>query len=177
MGEIRSTLDIIMEKTKGLTITEGEKEQFRRTEVEGKVRGYVQKFLDGAMNLEDVKREIASIDPMEHDLAREALVKECLDRVELEGGNDRLFDALENLTDADTRPLKEIVSRFLREIEKQRKVREQVMRKTLDKAGIRGPAVIPNILADPEWARYLSENRRELRQELNLKRKDLTQES
>ncbi|MFH1243741.1 MAG: hypothetical protein V1689_15485 [Pseudomonadota bacterium] len=177
MGEIRSTLDIILEKTKGLTMTESEKEQFRRTEVEGKVRGYVQKFLDGAMNLEGVKREIASLGPMQHDLAREALVKECLDRMELEGENQKLLDALEYLTDADTRPLKEIVNRFLKEIEKQRKVREQVMGKTLDNAGIRGSAVIPNILADPEWARYLSETREELRQELDLKRKDLTQKS
>ncbi len=36
MGEIKSTLDIIMEKTKGLTMTEEEKGAFRKKEGEGK---------------------------------------------------------------------------------------------------------------------------------------------
>ncbi len=38
MGEIRSTMDIIMEKAKGLTMTDEEKEAFRKKETEGKVR-------------------------------------------------------------------------------------------------------------------------------------------
>jgi hypothetical protein len=37
MGEIKSTLDIIMEKTRGLTMTAEEKREFQRKEVEGKV--------------------------------------------------------------------------------------------------------------------------------------------
>ena len=38
MGEIKSTLDIIMEKTKGLTMTEEEKEGLRRTELAERVK-------------------------------------------------------------------------------------------------------------------------------------------
>jgi hypothetical protein len=41
MAEIKSTLDIIMERTKNLTMTDEEKASFRRKEAEGKVRdGY-----------------------------------------------------------------------------------------------------------------------------------------
>ena len=47
MGEIKSTMDIIMEKTKGLTMTEEEKAEYKHKELTGKVRGLIQKFLDG----------------------------------------------------------------------------------------------------------------------------------
>ena len=49
MGEIRSTLDIIMEKTKGLTMTEEEKKDFIKKETEGKaVPAHYRSFKAGA---------------------------------------------------------------------------------------------------------------------------------
>ena len=56
MGEIKSTLDIIMEKTKGLTMTEEEKTAFKSKEMEGKVKGALQKFLDGILDVERLKK-------------------------------------------------------------------------------------------------------------------------
>jgi len=61
MGEIRSTMDIIMEKAKGLTMSEEEKETFRKKETEGKVRGFLQRFLDGFIDAERLKDEIGSL--------------------------------------------------------------------------------------------------------------------
>ena len=61
MGEIKSTLDIIMEKTKGLTMTEEEKTEYRQQELTGKVRGLIQKFLEGVLKLEKFKVEVAAL--------------------------------------------------------------------------------------------------------------------
>ena len=43
MAEIKSTLDIIMEKAKRFSVTEEEKKGFKRQELEGKIKGLVQK--------------------------------------------------------------------------------------------------------------------------------------
>ena len=52
MGEIKSTLDIIMEKTKGLTMSEEERTSFKEKELTGKVKGLVQKYINGFLRLE-----------------------------------------------------------------------------------------------------------------------------
>ena len=50
MAEVKSTMDLIMEKTKHLTMSEEEKEGFRRKELSGKIRGLVHKSMEGTFN-------------------------------------------------------------------------------------------------------------------------------
>ena len=51
MAEIKSTLDIIMEKARDINVSEEEKKAFQRNEFEGKARGLLQKLLDGLLDL------------------------------------------------------------------------------------------------------------------------------
>ena len=41
MAEIKSTMDLIMERTKNLTMTDEEKKKLQLDELRGKVRGWV----------------------------------------------------------------------------------------------------------------------------------------
>ncbi|MBM3299267.1 MAG: hypothetical protein FJY85_04870, partial [Deltaproteobacteria bacterium] len=45
MGEIRSTIDLIMERTRGMSLSTEEKESFRREELQKKARGFRLKLL------------------------------------------------------------------------------------------------------------------------------------
>ena len=166
MGEIKSSLDIIMEKTKGLTVSEEEKKTFQKDEVDRKVRGIFQKFLDGLMDLERAKMEVVSLGEERQRMAREALKKECLDRIDPEGDPSPFLAVLEHLAGVDPHPLGEILSEFQRDLETQKKGTESVLRKRLKKQGISGSAVIPNLKVNPEWIRYLSETREEFREKL-----------
>ena len=100
MGEIKSTLDIIMEKTKGLTMTDEEKKAFQKKEIEGKARGLLQKFLDSYIDLKGLKKEIAGLDEKRQIMIKEALRREGLARVKLDADNTKLFDLLENHQEA-----------------------------------------------------------------------------
>ncbi len=60
MAEIKSTLDLIMEKTKGLTLSPEEKEKIHREEWLKKAKGWIQKFLDDRTDLGKVKDELFS---------------------------------------------------------------------------------------------------------------------
>jgi hypothetical protein len=157
MGEIRSTMDIIMEKTKGLTMTEEEKEAFRKKETEGKVRGLFQRFLDGFIDAERLKDEIGSLGEERYAVAREPLLRECMGRMEPGADNTILLDALENAAGLDIAPIEKIILDYNQDLEQQEMDRKQVMQKNLKRLGISGTAVIPNIHADQEWIKDLSE--------------------
>ena len=47
MGEIKSTLDLVLEKTKNLTLSSEEKEEQNQKEIENRIKGMVQKYQDG----------------------------------------------------------------------------------------------------------------------------------
>ena len=157
MGEIRSTMDIIMEKAKGLTMSEEEKEAFRKKETEGKVRGLFQRFLDGFIDAERLKDEIGSLGEERYAVAREALVRKCMGRMEPGADNTILLDALENAAGLDIAPIRKIILDYNKELEQQKMDRKQVLQKNLEGLGISGTAVTPNIHADQEWSIHLSE--------------------
>ena len=157
MGEIRSTMDIIMEKAKGLTMSEEEKEAFRKKETEGKVRGLFQRFLDGFIDAERLKDEIGSLGEERYAIARETLIRECMGRMEPGADNTILLDALENAAGLDIAPIRKIILDYNQDLEQQKMDRKQVLQKNLEGLGISGTAVTPNIHADQEWSIHLSE--------------------
>jgi hypothetical protein len=157
MAEIKSTLDIIMEKTKGLTMTEEEKETFRKKETEGKVRGLLQRFLDGFIDSERLRNEIGGLGEKRYAVARETLLRECMGRMEPGADNTILLDALENAVGLDIAPVQKIILDYNQDLAQKKMDRKQVLQKNLEGLGISGTAVIPNIHADQEWIRYLSE--------------------
>lgn len=166
MAEIKATLDIIMEKTKGLTMTEEEKETFRKKEIEGKVRGLLQRFLDGFIDAERLKDEIGSLGEKRYAVAKEALFRECMGRMEPGADSTILLDALENAAGLDIAPIRKIILDYDQELEQQKMDRNQVLQKNLEGIGIAGTAVIPNIDADEEWIRYLSEMKKGFQEKL-----------
>ena len=166
MAEIKSTLDIIMEKTKGLTMSEEEKEAFRKKEIDGKVRGLFQRFLDGFIDAERLKDEIGSLGEERYAVAREALLRECMGRMEPGADNTILLDALENAAGLDIAPIRKIILDYNQDLEQQKMDRKQVLQKNLDGLGISGSAVIPNIHADQEWIKHLSEMNKGFREKL-----------
>ncbi len=166
MGEIRSTLDIIMEKTKGLTLSEEEKEALQRKETEGKVRGLLQKYIDGVLERDQLKAELDGLGETEQAVARTFLKTACLERIEPGVDHSRLLDLLQDLPGLDTAPLRRLLSKHDDELSKRRKKRAQELVQHLKKGGISGSAVIPNIEADAEWQEYMRAAREELRDQI-----------
>ena len=166
MGEIRSTLDIIMEKAERVTVTDEDKDAFMKNEVEGKVRGLLRKYLDGIINQDRLKREIEALGSERHVLATAVLKKECLDRIEPGEDNVPLLEILELVVGLDTKPVRDLLSRYQQEQEEKQGHSESVLKERLKDKGISGTAVVPNFKADPEWVSYLTEKGNRFRQEL-----------
>jgi hypothetical protein len=93
MAEIKSTLDIIMERTKNLTMTDKEKASFRRKEAEGKVKGWVQKYQDGVIELDTIKSYFEK-EITEYPEVRQILKSQLLDCLKLTGDNGKILNPL-----------------------------------------------------------------------------------
>jgi hypothetical protein len=161
MGEIRSTLDIIMEKTKGLTMTEEEKRELKRRELAGKARGLIQKYVDGIIELDRAEVEVAAAGEGEKDMFRRAMIEESMDWIAPGQDNEAVLRVLDNTTGIDIQPIRKILADFKDRMDEKRNMRENVLRTKLREKGISGSAVIPNIEADPEWKHYVADIREE----------------
>ncbi len=157
MGEIRSTLDIIMEKAKEVEVTDEDKAAFMEREIEGKVRGFLQKFLDGVLNTERFQSEMAGFEEKRHETAVSILKKECLAQMTLGSNNQPLLEILQDIAGIDTGPVEALISRYQEELTSKRAERQTLLKKRLADRGISGAAAVPNLEADPEWTAYTAD--------------------
>lgn len=166
MAEIKSTLDIIMEKAKKFSATEEEKQGFKRQELEGKIKGLVQKALDGILDSERFQVELAALQAKEKVLVDQILKDEVVARIEVEANSEALLKILENTVGSEKTAVKETLADFAMKTAKQRDSHREALLESFKKKGISGSAVVPNLDADPEWARIRSESRRQLQEEI-----------
>ncbi len=110
MGEIKSTLDIIMEKTKGLTMSAEEKAAFQKKETEDKAKGILQKYIDGVFNQDCLKSELLGLDKTRQTMA--FVRRLCLERIEPGVDSSRLLDLLQDLAGLDTVPIYKVLSKY-----------------------------------------------------------------
>ena len=164
MGEIRSTLDLIMERTKNLSLTQEEKQKIKQQEWLGKARGWVQKYLDGVVDLEELKAAIATLDDAE--AAGSLLRRELIEAVDPEGDNAKRWEALETLWGLSPEPFLRIIEGFRTGVTEAGVRRAGVLRTRLAEKGISGTAVVPNLNRDPEWLTYYGQAVRECREAL-----------
>ena len=150
MAEIKSTLDLIMERTKHLTMTDEEKKILHSQELRGKVKGWVQKCIDGTLDILHLQEEIEREKIKEPELLPD-LFQELIERIDPDGENERIFQLLENVLHFDTAPLRTVIDRF--RIDLAEKVNEKTTRakKNLEQRKISGSAVIPNLNRDSQW--------------------------
>ncbi|MDQ1278719.1 MAG: hypothetical protein QG555_1763 [Thermodesulfobacteriota bacterium] len=167
MAEIKSTLDIIMERTKNLALTEEEKKAIRAKEIKSRVRGWLQRYRDRALIIRDLKenmeRERAAF-PEVAALLRE----ECLAHLEPEADNGKLFQMMEEILGIDTAPFQRLIDDFNQEISQHRGEATRTALDVLQAQGISGAAVLPNPNLSPAWNARLESAREQFHRKLYL---------
>jgi hypothetical protein len=166
MAEIKSTLDIIMEKAKKFSVNEEEKEGFRRRELEGQIKGLVQKTLDGILDSERFQVEVAAVQAKDKDLVDQIIRDEVVARFELEANSEALLEILDYVVGTVSAGVRQVMGEFEKKAEKQKESRRKALLESFKRKGISGSAVLPNVDADLEWARIKAEMRRQLQEEI-----------
>ena len=173
MAEIKSTLDIIMEKAKKFSVTEEEKKGFKRQELEGKIKGLLQKAVDGVLDSERFQVEVFAFQTKEKELVHRILQEEIVARIELGANNEALLQLLEKTEGLASGAIRKVVAKSEKKDEKQKESRRKALIESFKKKGISGSAVLPNLDANREWLRSRSEATRQLQEEIREQLKSL----
>jgi hypothetical protein len=115
------------------------------------------------MDSNRLKEELNGLGEKHYTMAKEALLRECVDRMEPGADNSPILDALENAARLDISPVKKILLEYHQDFEQQKGEQEEMLLKRLEEKSISGTAVIPNIYSDKGWIQYLSEAKRGFR--------------
>jgi hypothetical protein len=169
MAEIKSTLDLIMERTKNLTLTEEEKKAIRTKEVKSRVRGWFQRYSDGALTIRDLKENMEQ-ERTTFPEAAPLLREECLAHVEPEADNQKVFQMMDEILSIDSAAFQRLVDDFHNEMLRHRDKATRNALDVLHAQEISGTAVIPNLNLSPAWNACLDNAREQFRSNLYLVR-------
>jgi hypothetical protein len=154
MAEIKSTLDIIMEKTKNLDMTEDEKKAFQRKEWEGKARGWVQKHLDGIIESDTLMSNFET-EKKRYPELQQILKTELLENIKLDGDNRKVFRLLEEFFGIKTKTLEALMLSLKSDFDMQWTKKIEILGEELKKRKIYGSSVVPNPKIDGTWETHI----------------------
>ncbi len=167
MGEIKSTLDLVMERTKNLTLSAAEKQAQKQIKIENRIKGLVQKFQDGLLTNNQLKIEYESL-KKESDLSDNSLlVREILTRLDPDRDNQILLAALEDCCRLDTATIRASLKDYRDAYQRAAGKRSAQLKEDLaQNRSISGSAVLPNLDADEKWQQKAQEMRRQFEDRL-----------
>lgn len=165
MAEIKSTIDLIMERTKNLSLSEEEKTAIRRREAEGKAKGWIQRYRDGMATLRDLKKEYAE-ERKEFPEAERIFRSALLEHVEPGGENGAVFELMEKVLKMKMEPVRELVEACREDLSRIVLEGLEAEREALRRKGISGAAVIPNPNRDQALLERVREERSTFRKKL-----------
>ena len=112
MGEIKSTLDLVMERTRNLSMTPEEKARQRKADFEKRLQGLLNKYEDQVLSVDnllvritELQKELKINDPQE-------VIKTVLARINPDQDSKHWLDLVERLEQKIVEPLKTILSEY-----------------------------------------------------------------
>jgi hypothetical protein len=155
MGEIKSTLELAMERTKKIAISEKEKEEIRQREILQKATGFFHQYREGRLSLNDVLKEVERMERKTATTVKEYLLSHWIDALSLDDDNERILKGVESLKEKGIAEVKQRFDRLLCQYQREKeKVKEKAgvqLIETLKKDGIWGSAVEPKLEGSELW--------------------------
>jgi len=152
MGEIKSTLDIVMEKTRHLTLSEAEKTEQKQNEVKKRLKGLLQKYTDSLLRKKGLARELGGLRKTYDVKVYDMLARMLLSGLEPDHGNESDLELLNETCGIDVSRievlLRECQDKIRVEAEKRTK---KIKNRLAKKRFISGSAVVPNLETDSKW--------------------------
>ena len=152
MGDIKSTLDLVMEKTKNLNLSDEEKEQQKNRETKDRLRGLVQKFQDSILSTDNFRSDYQKL-KKEYGLTNNRYLIDDICRQILPGkDNQALFDLLAEFKVSGFDQLRSVLKEYQTVLDSAAEQRRRSLKDQLAKThSISGSAVVPNLENDDEW--------------------------
>ena len=155
MGEIKSTIDLVLEKTRDLSLSSQEKQKLAQKELEKKIQGLISRYLDQLIPMSRLAEEMERMAGTEKDLSVRLLKRHLLAHLDFDRDNSRILTALEEVAGVDTASLVNLQEEYQSEKEGAKKGITEKSLEWLQERGISGSAVVSNLGKDPHWRQFL----------------------
>ncbi len=174
MAEIKSSIELAMERTKGLTFTEEERRKFEEERERRIAQALILQYLRGEMVLRELERKRKEATPT----ARKALDRVLVESLEMDAeALPKVQEAIESWLGKTNRHLvqkmKDLTVQWGQAVQKRKKRIKAELREELERRGIRGSAVEPNVEASQAWERALRELQEEFSDKVSSLREQL----
>jgi hypothetical protein len=152
MGEIKSTLDLVMEKTRHLSMSEEEKTAQQKDDTRKALKGLILKYRDQIIKQTQFEKELGQVSAMNDIDARPVLISELCAAIDPGQDNASPIALLKNICKIDTTPLESILNEYDQRVALAKDERIAEVNEQLFKARkISGSAVVPNLESDTGW--------------------------
>ncbi len=152
MGEIKSTLDLVLEKTKHLSQSSAEKQAQVRKDIEMRINGLLQKYQDGVVSKAQLQRDFEALKTEFNLSENNIMANEVIDRLDPDLDNRVLLEVLEDCCHLDSGGIKGAINDHRDAYLTAAQSRMATLKEGLaQKYFISGSAVVPNLEADEQW--------------------------
>jgi len=161
MAKIKSTLDLVMERTKNLNMTDQDKEKAQAKQNAQKARVWVQKYLGRKMNTDELRNNVElqrKVFPQINDL----VCKELAGFLEPAGDNTMVLDALERSLDVDTQSITKLMQSHQTDLKTKMSLYTEQIISSLNQEGFSGSSLVPNLKRNTSWLEYVTQAREDL---------------
>jgi seryl-tRNA synthetase len=159
MAEIKSAVELAMEKTKDLHLSREEMNTLKEQKMKSKAQGLVNRFLEVDFHLKEVQKELLKFTPDERKQLEKLMRQYLADAIQLDRDNDLLFQGIETLREESKtldRQIQQLIKKYRQQKEKAYGETEKNLLAQWVKQGISGSAVQAKVEGSPEWGKALS---------------------
>jgi len=159
MAEIKSALELAMERSQKIAISDQERQEFKQRECEQKATALFHRYIEGHLALHEVLKEIERMDEKTRAVTTEILLSQWIDALSLNGEEERLLMGIESLKGRSLDQVRERLHHLARcyseaKAKACQKAKDE-MAEELRGTGIYGSAVEPNITENQEMKNLL----------------------
>lgn len=150
MAKIKSTIDLVMERTKNIAVSQEDREALHRKECEDKVRGWVIMVRDGKMTTRELIKEY-SAESSSYSPLTGILRTELLRAIDPDADNSSILQALTEALHMDMAPVADSIKDYHAQYEVIKVEHLGRLKSTFKDRGISGTALAPNLDQDETW--------------------------
>ena len=176
MAEIKSAVELAMERTKGLRLSQEEMNQLKEEEMKSKAQGLVNRFLEVDFHLKEVKKELLKFTPDERKELEKLMRQYLAETIQLDRDNDLIFQGVEILRKESkglNSQIRQLIEKYRRQKEKAYEETEKILLAHWAKQGISGSAVQAKAEGSPEWEKALSRFKPAFEEQLRVLQEEL----
>jgi hypothetical protein len=165
MAKIKSTLDLVMERTKNLAMSREDREALQRKEWEDKARGWAQMLIDQKITIDELMKYF-TVESSRYSALADILHAELTRHMDPDADNSIILKALTEVLGLEVKPFTDSFNDYHARYELYRQEHQGRLLSELKARGISGTALVPNMDHDEVWLAFVKGLKDRFRQKI-----------